>query len=330
MVSDKIKRRVLVTGASGQLGRRLVPKLLERGFNVNAHFRSEKKSQRWCPVGAIPVYGDLLNPDWLDNAVKGCDTVIHSAAMVSLRPHRREMSYKINVEGTRAVIDACRKNNVRRLIYISSIVTVGASDNGHPIDEAVDFNLGGFGIPYIDTKRDAERLALDANSDNLQVVAINPSIMISDPDRELTTKDLKKIPKRVPVYFDFGINLVDTDDVVEGIISAIDRGTPGNRYLLTGDNIDPETTFDYAQKYFGIKKPFVRIPYFILYAAGTLIEVASKLKNKRPRFHRGLASLSRYRFIYSNEKAKLELGYSPAPLNHTIDKIMRSLKQYRK
>jgi dihydroflavonol-4-reductase len=328
MMSNKTKRKILVTGASGQLGRRLVPKLLKCGFDVNSHYRSEKKSQRWCPENATPVYGDLLNPDWLDDATRNCDTVIHSAAMVSLRPHRREMSYKINVDGTKAVIDACLKNCVRRLIYMSSIVTIGASDNGQPIDESADFNLGGFGIPYIDTKREAESLALDANGDSLQVIVINPSIMISVPDRELTEKDLNKIPKRVPVYFDFGINLVDTDDVVDGIIFAIDNGTPGNRYLLTGDNINPEITFNYANKYLGIKKPFIRIPYFVLYLAGAIIEVVAKIKNKHPRFHRGLASLSRYRFVYSNEKAKRELGYSPKPLSKVVDTIFTDISKY--
>jgi dihydroflavonol-4-reductase len=330
MVDNKTKRKILVTGASGQLGRRLAPKLLKCGFDVNAHYRSEKKSQRWCPNGAIPVYGDLLNPDWLDDAVDGCETVIHSAAMVSLRPRRRAMSYKINVDGTNAVINACRKNNVRRLIYISSIVTVGASDNGRPINESAEFNLCGFSIPYIDTKREAETLALDANDNKLQVIVVNPSIMISRPDRELTDKDLKKIPKRIPLYFDFGINLVDTDDVVNGIISAIDNGIPGNRYLLTGDNINPEITFNYAKKYLGIKKPFIRIPYFVLYLAGAIIEVVAKIKNKHPRFHRGLASLSRYRFIYSNEKARRELGYSPKKLSDTLANIMDSLKRYNR
>ena len=220
MTTDDKRKTVLVTGASGQLGRRLVPKLMESGYNMRAHYRSEEKESRWKPDGAEAVFGDLTEPSWLNDAVRGCDIVIHCAALVSLRTGRKELSYKINVEGTRVVIEACRQNGVKKLIYISSIVTVGASENGAPVDETFEFNLGNTGISYIDTKKEAEDIVLQSNGSDLETIVVNPSIMISPPDREITARDLKKIPKRLPVYFDFGISLVSTDDVVAGIVAA--------------------------------------------------------------------------------------------------------------
>jgi len=326
-MSISISKTVLVTGAGGQLGRRLIPRLIAAGFKVRAHYRSEEKARKYCPVNAEAIYGDLLAPPWLDNAVRDCAIVIHSAAIVSLRPKSNELMKRVNVDGTAAVISACRKSGVKRLIHVSSIIAVGASEDGLPIDETARYNLTGYGIPYIDTKKEAELMALRANSAELNVVVVNPSIMISPPDRELTDKDLKKIPKRVPFYFDFGINLVETGDVVSGIISAIDRGRPGQRYLLTGENIDPQKAFDLAREFLNIKKPKLKIPVGALYPVAIIMELVASIRNKRPKFHRGLARLARHKFFYSCEKAKTELGYSPASLRQSLERIMPSIKR---
>ena len=317
--------RILVTGASGQLGRKLVPRLLEAEYKVRAHYRTEEKAGRWKPQRAEPVFGDITEPGWLIDAVKGCDVVIHCAAMVSMRPGREELARRVNVDGTRAVIDACKANNVKRLIYVSSIVTVGASDNGKPIDETARFNLENSGSPYIDTKREAEQMVLQANGSDLESIIVNPSIMISPPDREVTEKDLKKIPKWIPFYFDFGINLVSADDVITGIIAAIDKGRAGERYLLTGDNLNPDIVFALAGKYLGIKRPWIRLPRTALYLIALVVELRAKIRNKHPKFHRGLARMTKYRFIYSNEKARRELGFEPETIEEVVKRIVSKL-----
>lgn len=322
---DLKPKTVLVTGASGQLGRRLVPRLLKAGYNVKAHYRSPEKAGRYCPTDATPVIGDLIDPGWLDQAAKGCNIIIHCAAMVSLRPGPNEIMRRINVEGTRAVVSACLKNNVTRLIYISSIVTVGASEREQPLDETADFNLAGFNIPYIETKKEAEDTVLEANGLNLETIVVNPSIMISLPVRELSEDQLKKIPKSIPLYFDFGLNLVDTDDVVSGITSCIENGRPGERYLLTGENINPQKAFDLGKEFLGIRKPFIKIPIGLLYPVAFIMELVARIRRKRPKFHRGLAKLARYKFIYSNQKAREDLGFSPKALRETLENFHSAL-----
>jgi dihydroflavonol-4-reductase len=203
---------------------------------------------------------------------------------------------------------------------------VGASPDNNPIAEDALFNLDHINIPYIQTKRMAEKMVMEANGPHLETITLNPSIMISIPDRELTKGDLKKIPRLMPIYFDFGLNLVETDDVITGIIASIDKGTPGQRYLLTGDNIDTDRAVSLAIKYLNIGRPFLKIPRWLLFPGAWIVEMRAKFRKKRPSFHRGLAKLAYYRFYYSNEKAKRELGYNPKPLEDTVVRIINVLK----
>jgi len=322
------QKKALVTGASGQLGRRLVRELLKHNYTVKAHYRSQEKADRYCPSGVEVVLGDITSPGWLPDAVKGCYYVIHCAARVSVRPlndQKTNYMYQVNVEGTRAVVDACKRGNVRRLLHVSSVAAVGGSVNGTPLDEQADFNLAGYDLPYLETKRKAEEYALQANGDSLEVVVVNPSIMISPPDRKLTEKDLKKIPKRIPVYFDFGINLVETADVIDGIIKALDKGQSGQRYLLTGDNLNPEKLFEIGKKYFGIKKPFIKIPYWLLYLLGCISELLYLFKKKRPKLNRNIVRLLKLKLYYTSEKAKRELGFNPKPLEKSVEDILKAV-----
>jgi dihydroflavonol-4-reductase len=318
---------VLVTGASGQLGRRLTARLVEAGYRVRAHYRSEEKAAKYCPSGVEVVIGDLLKPDWVAGAADDCRSVIHCAARVSMRAGSFDEQYKVNVEGTKAVLEACLKAHVKRLVNVSSIVSVGASDNNTPIDESANFNLGKYKIAYIQTKREAEELALAANGLDLEVVSVNPSIMISPLDRDVTHNDLRKIPRFLPAYFDFGLNVVETDDVISGVIAALEQGRAGERYLLTGENIDPERVFDIAKRYFGIRKPLLKIPITALISIAYLVAFVSKLGGKRAKLHPELARLGRYKFIYSHEKASRELGYHPKPLEESIKAIMETIQR---
>jgi len=324
------KPKILVTGGSGQFGRRLIRELIKNGYTIRAHYRSGKKADKYCPDGVEPVFGDIIEPAWLTEAVTGCAIVIHCAARVSVRPLSHDDTaymYRVNVGGTRAVVQACLKAGVKRLVHVSSVAAVGGSADGSILDETSPFNLAGLGMPYFETKRESEDIALAANSDKLEVVVVNPSIMISLPDREITDKDLKKIPKRIPVYFDFGLNVVETADVIEGTIKAMEKGRPGQRYILGGDNIGPEKLFTLGERYFGIKRPFLKIPMWILYLAGLIAEFVYLFKNKKPKLNRNIVRLLRLKLFYSSDKARKELGYEPKALSKILEGILIAIKQ---
>ncbi len=323
--------KILITGASGQLGRRLIRTMLARGYdNLRGHYRSVAKADKYCPAGVERVYGDITERDWLAEAVEGCEAVIHCAAWVSVRPLKDDKArymYQVNVEGTRNVIEACREAGVKRLLHVSSIAGLGASINDAPVDETASFNLGDFGYPYFTTKQESDVLALEANSDKLETIVVNPSIMISPPDRPVTEKDLKKIPKRIWAYFDFGLNLVETEDVIDGMIKALEKGRPGQRYLLTGENINPDKLFALGEKYFGIKKPPIKIPLPVLSCVGFLAEIMYLFKGKKPKLNRRIGSLAKLKFYYTYDKAAREFGYEPKPLERTIENILAGIKR---
>lgn len=318
------KDKILVTGASGQLGRRLVKRLCEASYPVRAHYRSHEKAIQFCPADAEPVIGDLLQPSWLINAVSGCSYVIHCAAKVSLRPMPIEPIRSINVGGTSAVIDACLKAEVKRLIHVSSTAAVGGSKSEVPLDETAIFNLSGYGIPYFETKRESEMLVLDADSANLETVVVNPSIMIAPPDSLSGSGKRKRIPRFLPLYFDFGINVVDTRDVVEGILLALEKGRPGQRYILSGENLDHDRFFELAEKYINLKRPLLRVPRWVLYTAGAFWELLTFYKKRKPPLNRAIAKLTAYRFYYDCGKAKNELGWNPRSLEQSVEDILRA------
>ena len=201
--------------------------------------------------------------------------------------------------------------------------------DGQPLTEEAEFNLGGYGIPYFETKRDAENIALAANGNRLQVIVLNPSIMFSLPDREFTIRDIRKIPRRLPAYFDFGINVVETSDVIDAIIKALHAGRPGQRYILAGDDLNPTRAFSLAKKYFGIKRPLIKIPRSMIYVIGWLAEIAYKSRDKKPKLNRNVARLLKLKFYYSSEKARRDLGYSPKPLEQSLEQIAEAIAAAR-
>jgi len=323
------KNKILVTGASGQLGRRLVRELVSREFSVRAHYRSIDKADKYCPEGVERVYGDLLEPDWLFEACLGCDYVIHCAAWVSLRRRDEKKMRQINVEGTRHVIDAAITQNVKRMIHISTVAAVGAAEDGSILDESSEFNLGEFGIPYFITKQEAEKIALEVDKKELEVVVVNPSIMISPPDNNKKgSRRRLGIPPALPFYIDFGINLVQTEDVIEGILLALDRGRSGERYILAGHNIDANLAFMLTERYFGLKKPRWKLSPKVLHAAGAVVESLEKIKFPMRfsangwKLSRNLARLAGLRFYYASDKARNEFNYRTRPLWMTIEEML--------
>jgi dihydroflavonol-4-reductase len=248
--------RALVTGATGFIGSHVVAALVAAGAEVRAFDREaplasgaggDERDRSPAALGAADVVvGDILDAAALARAMRGCDAVFHLAAVYSFaRARAREME-AVNVDGTRAVLDAAARAGVRRVVHTSSCATCGPV-RGRPATEADAPPSWELAVPYKRTKLEGEQLALAAARDGLDVVVVNPTTPVGPGDRGPTPtgKMVADVARgRARAHLIGGaLNVVAVEDVAAGHLLAFDRGRPGERYLLGGENLPLREVF---------------------------------------------------------------------------------------
>lgn len=329
--------RIFVTGATGHIGTKLVEKLLARGHFVRGMGRREKPTlppgeivtaaQTWEHPNFEFFRGDILDKDAVDRGVSGCDYVFHLAAYANNWHRDRTMFDRFNVEGTRNVMDACEKHGVRRLVYTSTIVTIGTTQKGQIGDESMPWPTEKSFTDYERTKLIAEREVLERfRTRNLPAVIVNPT-RVFGPGQLSESNSVVVIMNlyhrgRFPFLINFGKNLgnyVSTEDVAEGHILALERGRLGERYILGGEeNITLRDIYNYIDEFRG-RKGF-KFPIWLLVpmiVAHTL-KITADLTGIYPAITPGWVRLYSTDGVFSVEKAKRELGYSPRPIREVF------------
>lgn len=266
--------------------------------------------------GAEPVVGDVLDPDSLATLISGADVVFHVAGVNEMCSTRPERMWRVNVDGTRAVIAACRSQGVGRLVHTSSAVTIGErkGDIGTEWSEHRGFFLS----EYERSKTEAERVALTA-ADGLDVVSVNPS-SVQGPGRATGTGKifLAAANDRLPVVFDTTISLVDIDDCARGHLLAAERGISGERYLLSGAAIDMRTAMRLLSDGVGRRlAPWYLRPGAVKGLAAVL-EAAYGLAGRQPPLCREAARVMLHGHRYDGSRAETELGLTYTPVEETI------------
>ena len=227
----------LVTGASGFVGANLVRALLGRGWQVRALVRGTARSLDGLSVEY--VRGDVFF-DGLADAMHGCDAVFHLAATYSLWRRDRDELFRVNVDGTRAVLAAARRAGVPRVVHTSSVAAIGARSDGVPATESYQSAPQELIGAYKRSKFYAEAAARRAVDEGQDVVIVNPSTPVGPWDAKPTPTGeiiLRFLSGRMPAYVDTGLNLIDVRDVAEGHILAYERGRRGERYILGNANL---------------------------------------------------------------------------------------------
>lgn len=278
--------KVYVTGASGFVGSHVTRELRAQGAEVRDEFVE---------------LGDRLG---LERAVAGCDAVFHVAALYSFDAPARELE-RVNVEGTRNVIDACRATGVRRLVHTSSAATCGPVPGREATEEDSPPHWE-LPVPYKWTKLAAERLVLAAAVEGLNAVVANPTTPVGEGDLRPTPtgRMIRGVALgRYRAYLDIGLNVVDVRDVARGHVLALERGRSGERYILGGANLTLEELFAAVSDLAGRPRPRLRVPYAAVRAAALVGAV-----------NRHEARLARLPAYFSWAKAERELGYRPGPL----------------
>src|SRR5580693_743198 len=311
-----------VTGATGFVGSHVAGVLAEQGADLRLLVRSSSDPRNIEGLRADRVTGDLRDPVSIEKAMTGCDVVFHVAADYRLWVRDPEQMYRANVEGTRAVQAAARKNHVRRVVYTSSVATMGFTSNGHPANEDSPVSLAGMIGHYKRSKFMAEEVALDAGRGGIDVVVVNPSTPVGERDVKPTPTGrivVDFLKKKFPAYVDTGLNLVDVTECARGHIAALEKGRSGERYILGGENLTLKQILDKLAAITGLPSPKVKLPYFFAFAAAAVDEtITGRILHREPRATIDAVRMGRKKMFASSAKSERDLGWKLIPAENAL------------
>jgi dihydroflavonol-4-reductase len=309
--------RALVTGAAGFIGMHVVHALASAGADVVAFDRSFPADQTDWPDAATAIVGDVLDPDALSQAMADCEAVFHMAAVYSYRRADAALMQRVNVEGTRAVLEAAARGRPRRVIHTSSCATCGPVAGRAATEQDLP-SAGGLAIPYKRTKLDGERLVLDAARAGMDALVVNPTVPVGPGDLRPTPtgKMVADVASgRAGGYLlNSSLNIVAVEDVAAGHVLAYEHGSTGERYLLGGENLTIRDVFGQIATAVGRPAPRVGVPWPIAYAAARVATEALRPLSREPRMLLvDEVRSGRLPHRFDDTKARTELGYSSRP-----------------
>lgn len=328
--------RILITGASGSLGKQLLYELGQHDIRPIAHVRESSDTAYIDSLGLEKRVADLRNSEQIARLVQDVDAIIHTAAWVNFRQDRLTQFTGINTMGAVNLYQAAGTAGVKRFIHVSTVAAVGAvprkpEENGHRpdlsefVNESSQFNLGRLRIPYIMTKHAADvELQKLISGCPTELVTVHPSIVVapsrSGDDRQ---KAMKHFSRFIVPDFRNILNLVDIRDVVPGILSALEKGRPGEKYILAGDNITARELALACSVYLGKIPHLVRIPRRILRQVARLGRMFQIMSGKgKVSIYPDLIRMLDYDWAYSSMKARDELGYNCRSIHVTLEDLL--------
>jgi dihydroflavonol-4-reductase len=322
--------RALVTGATGFVGAAVARALIAAGWQVRVLARSGSDRSNLRELAVEVVEGDLNDPDSLQRALEGCLGLFHAAADYRLGARDPAQLYRTNVEGTRNILDAARMSGVARIVYTSSVATIGIPPDGSPGNERTAVSLSHMIGHYKRSKYLAEEAVCDAARAGMSVVIVNPSTPVGPGDIKPTPTGqlvLDAARGRMPAYVDTGLNIVHVDDVAAGHLLAYERGRSGERYILGGDDLTLQMILAQISRLVGRKPPRIRLPYAAVLPIAYLAEGFAKVSGRSGRVTLEGVRMSRKRMYFSSGKAVSELGYRWRPPLEAFDDAVRWFRE---
>ncbi len=322
--------KILVTGANSFLGFHVVKRLNERGIRPRALLPHDVDPKRVAGLQLDVVAGSVEDPQSLRAACEGMDTVLHLAFLVTLGAGAEDQMRRVNVQGTRNLLDAAEACGVAKVVVTGSALAVGVNRQPQALNETADWATHRLDLPYAVIRREAEQEALNRAGDRMSVTVVSPSFTMGPDDYVGAPANqlLRRLSaQRLPISIHIGFGVLDVRDFAEGMILAAERGRPGQRYLLSGHNVLIEKFFAEVADVAGVRPPRWRLPLWLVSVLAMLVEAWSKLTRKAPPITRSVVQIfGRYAW-YDTERARTELGWQPRPLRTTLEDTIAWLRQ---
>jgi dihydroflavonol-4-reductase len=319
--------RVFLTGGTGFIGGEVARRLRARGDNVRALVRSPDKATSLAAIGCDLIAGDLSTEEPLLGGMKGCDAVIHVAAIyeIGVSKKRHPAMWETNVEGTANVLNAARDTGVPKIVYVSTVAAFG-NTNGVVVDETYKHPEDSYTSEYERTKVMAHKVARDLIAKaKLPVVIVQPGVVYGPGDHSDTGAMIDRfLAGKLPMiaYPELGINAVHRDDVADGILLALDKGTPGQSYVLGGEVTTMRDFIGALAKASGKKAPTKAVPHAMIAIMAPLGRVVGPMMGFGPNMREMISSAHNVTFWAKDDKARQELGYTPRGLEQGLKDLL--------
>jgi dihydroflavonol-4-reductase len=315
----------LVTGATGLVGSHVTRRLLERGDTVRITVRDRSKRDNLAGIEdeLEAITCDILDRRAVRRAMRDVERLFHVAGYTHLRAPDDTL-YRVNVDGSRIVLEEALRAGVERVVFTSSVAAIGPAPRGSTADETQVFRAGRFGLPYVNSKHEAENEALRLAAQGLPVVVVNPCHVFGRGDlyRSSTEVVRRFLRREIPVYTDGAVNIVDADDVARGQLLADERGAVGERYILGNRNFTLDRLFADLGRLSGVEPPALKLP---VAAALAIARTAEAMPGKPVTTEAEVRTASLW-WTYRSTKAKRELGWKPS---HHEDTLVETIAWYR-
>ena len=314
--------KTLVTGGTGFIGSHLVQALAERGDELRLLVRRTSSLGHLAEIEFERATGDVTDRRAVRRAMKGVERVFHVAGRTSLRSSDRKAVFDVNARGARIVFEEALRAKVERLVHTSTVGAIGVAAPKRAADETQTFDIGHLGIAYVNAKHEAELEAFRLAAHGLPVVIVNPSFVLGPDDPTGTSMTLVRrfLLRRIPVYVDGGLNIVDVRDVAAGHLLADRKGEVGERYILGGRNFTLDRLFADLARISGVDPPAVKLPARL---ARVGLDAAGLAGLPLPGVAPDEVRSAMLWWTYRNTKARRELGFRPRPHEETLEDAVR-------
>ncbi len=313
-----------ITGATGFVGSAVARLLVGKGHKLRALTRPNNDRRNLEGLGNIDVVeGDLGEPETYTEALKDCKNLFHVAADYRIWVPDAKAMHRVNVDGTRAIMKAAQAASIKKIVYTSSVATLGLNGDGTPADERTPVTLHDMIGTYKRSKFLAEQAVLELiQNDDLPCVIVNPSTPIGPRDIKPTPTGriiVEAYKGKMPAYVDTGLNVVHVDDVAMGHWLAFERGKIGERYILGGTNLALGEILEIVAACANHPAPKVKLPRLPLFPFAWAAEAMAYVTRKEPMLTADGLRMAKKKMYFMSAKAERELGYAPRPARQAIE-----------